>query len=467
MISSTLISGLRSLVTMNDSQEILTDAYVFIESGKIGAIGSGPPPMTADQVIDGTDHILIPGLINTHHHLYQTLTRNIPRVQASGLFEWLVNLYEIWRELTPEGVYASALVGMAELLASGCTTTSDHLYLFPNGQHGRLIDEEIRAAIDIGIRFQPCRGSMSRGKSQGGLPPDDVVQTEAEILSDSIRVLERYHDPAPLAMTRISLAPCSPFSVTDSLMRETARLARQWGVSCHTHLAETLDEEQYCLKEYGCRPLEYLERLGWLGSDIWLAHCVHLNDREVALLGKTATGVAHCPTSNLRLGSGIAPVRRMLDHRVPVGIGVDGSASNDSSHMLAETRMAMLVHRLDPQLRWISAEEALWMATRGGAQALGRDDIGRLEPGKAADLVLIDLGKVSYAGAQSDPLAAVVYNLSSSCVELTMVNGRIVFRNGRCLRIDEREAAAVANRISGDMLISAGRKTGIPFLQKE
>ena len=451
---------------MNDKNGILSDAYVYIEGARISAIGSGPPPMVADQTIDGSGHILIPGLINTHHHLFQTLTRNIPRVQTAELFEWLVKLYEIWRELTAEGVYASAQVGMAELLASGCTTTTDHLYLFPRRQHTQLIDEEIRAAADIGIRFQPCRGSMSRGKSQGGLPPDDVVQTEDEILDDSIRLLERYHDPAPLAMTRISLAPCSPFSVTDRLMRETARLARQWSVSCHTHLAETLDEEHYCLKEYGCRPMEYLERLGWLGPDIWLAHCVHLNDREVARLGETSTGVAHCPTSNLRLGSGIAPIRRMLDHRVPLGLGVDGSASNDSSHMLAETRMAMLVHRLDPRLRWVSAQEALWMATRGGARALGRDDIGQISPGKAADLVMIDLGKMAYAGAQSDPLAAIVYNLSSSCVDLAMVNGRIVFRNGRCLRIDEREAAAIANRIADEMLGVAGGKTGIAFLQK-
>lgn len=466
MADSVLIHSLQCLVTMDDRRQILTDAYVSIEGPQIVAVGTGKPPMTADHTIDGSGHILIPGLINTHHHLYQTLTRNIPIVQTAGLFQWLVNLYEIWRELTPEGVYVSATVGMAELLASGCTTTSDHLYLFPRGTSADFIDEEIRAANDIGVRFQPCRGSMSRGKSQGGLPPDDVVQTEEEILADSLRLLETYHDPSPLAMTRISLAPCSPFSVTDRLMRETAQLARRWKVSCHTHLAETIDEEQYCLKEYGCRPLEYLEKVDWLGHNIWLAHCVHLNDKEVSRLRETGTSVAHCPTSNLRLGSGIAPIRKMLDHGVAVGLGVDGSASNDSSHMLAEARQTMLVHRLDPQLRWITAEEALWMATRGGARALGRDDIGSIETGKAADLVMIDLRKIAYAGAQSDPLAAIVYNLSASAVDLTMVQGKIVFEKGRCLKIEERAVAAEANHHAAAMLEAATRRTGIPFLKK-
>jgi len=466
MAPTTLIQNLNLLATMNDRRDILHNAYVYIDGPRIAALGQGIPPLQAEHTIDGGNSLLIPGLINTHHHLIQVLTKNIPLVQTAGLFQWLITLYQIWREITPEAVYAASLTGMAELLASGCTCTSDHLYLFPQQNSEYFIDRQIEAARKIGIRFQPCRGAMSRGQSQGGLPPDDICQQEDVILKDCRRLLEMYHDPAPLAMTRISLGPCAPFNVTDQLMKATVRLAREYQVNCHTHLAETLDEEEYCLKTYGCRPFDYLERLGWLGEDIWLAHCIHLNSREIQHMGKTGTGIAHCPTSNLRLGSGIAPLRNMLDHLVPVGLGVDGSASNDSSHMLAEARQCMLVHRLAPDQHWITAEEALWMATRGGARVLGRDDIGSIEVGKAADLILLRLDKPAYAGAWSDPLAAILYNLSTDPVDLTMVHGRIVYQTGRCTYIDEKEAIRETNRHAAEMLSQAQRKSGMDFTRR-
>ncbi len=461
-----LIKNIQLLATMNDRRDLLSDAYIQIEGPRILSVGTGEPPLAAERIIDGKNCLVIPGLVNTHHHLIQVLTKNIPLVQTAGLFPWLLTLYEIWREITPEAVYAASLTGMAELLASGCTCTSDHLYLFPRVGSGHFIDRQIDAARQIGIRFQPCRGSMSRGKSLGGLPPDDICQSEEAILEDCRRLLETYHDPAPLAMTRISLGPCAPFNVTDQLMKETVRLAREYKVSCHTHLAETLDEEEYCRKTYHCRPFDYLENLGWLGQDIWLAHCIHLNEPEIEKMGQTGTSIAHCPTSNLRLGSGIAPIRRLLDRQVPVGLGVDGSASNDSSHMLAEARQCMLLHRLEPGVAWITAEEALWMATRGGARALGRDDIGSLEPGKAADLVLLRLDRMAYAGAQSDPLAAVLYNLSPHPVDLTMVHGQIVYQNGSCLRIREEEAVAETNRHAAAMLSAALHKSGLPLRKR-
>jgi cytosine/adenosine deaminase-related metal-dependent hydrolase len=410
--------------------------------------------------------VVLPGLVNTHHHLPQVLTRNVPRVQEAPLFRWLSELYEVWRGLDATAVEAAARVGLAELLLTGCTTTSDHLYLFPRGQE-RLIDAEILAARELGIRFQPTRGSMSRGRSQGGLPPDDICQDEATILDDSRRLLREYHDPRPGAMTRIGLAPCAPFSVSDDLMRRTAELAREHGLRLHTHLAETRDEERYCLETYGCRPLEYLRRLGWLGRDVWLAHCVHLSPEEVRLLGETETGVAHCPSSNFRLGSGIAPVRAMLEAGVPVGLGVDGSASNDSSNMLAEARQALLAPRpgADPS-RWLTAEVVLWMATRGGARCLGREDIGRLEPGKAADLILIDTRRLSYAGAGSDILAALVFTPFPEPVDTVLVNGRIVVEGGTVVGLDVPALVERAERLSRALLESASRRSGRDFFQK-
>src|SRR5262245_36766524 len=382
----TLFHGARLVVPFDDRRTRLPGGWVLVEDDRIEAVGGGAVPdrLQVDRSIDARGKVVLPGLVNTHHHLPQTLTRNLPAVQEAPLFRWLTALYDVWRGADADAVDAAARVGLAELLLTGCTTTTDHLYLFPRGEE-RLIDVEVAAARELGIRFQPTRGSMSRGRSQGGLPPDDVVQDEETILADCRRLIREHHDPRPGAMTRIALAPCSPFSVTDDLMRRTADLARTEGVRLHTHLAETRDEEDYCRQVYGCRPVEFLERVGWLGSDVWLAHGVHLSPDEVRQLGQTGTGVAHCPSSNFRLGSGIAPVRALLDAGAPVGLGVDGSASNDSSNLLAEVRQALLAHRLDPDpARWLSAEEAFRLATRGGARCLGRDDVGSLEAGKAA-----------------------------------------------------------------------------------
>jgi cytosine/adenosine deaminase-related metal-dependent hydrolase len=453
---------------MDDARTRLPEGHVLIEDDRIVLVGSGTAPLVEkiDRVIDARGKVVLPGLVNTHHHLPQVLTRNVPRVQEAPLFRWLSELYEVWRGLDAAAVEAAARVGLGELLLTGCTTTSDHLYLFPRGQQ-RLIDAEITAARDLGIRFHPSRGSMSRGKSQGGLPPDDVCEDEETILLDSRRLLREYHDPRPRAMTRIALAPCAPFSVSNDLMRRTAELAREHGLRLHTHLAETRDEERYCQEVYGCRPLEYLRRLGWLGPDVWLAHCVHLSPPEVRLLGETGTGVAHCPSSNCRLGSGIAPVREMLEAGVPVGLGVDGSASNDSSNMLAEARQALLAPRpgADPS-RWLTAEEVLWMATRGGAHCLGRDDIGSLEPGKAADVILIDTRRLSYAGAGSDVLASLIFSPFPEPVDTVIVNGRIVVEGGAVVGLDVPVLVEQVEEISQALLRSASRASGRDYFQK-
>jgi len=452
---------------MDDARRRLPGGWVLIEDDRIAGVGSGEPPATpVDRRLDARGKVVLPGLVNTHHHLPQTLTRNVPRVQEAPLFRWLVELYEVWRGTDAEAVEVAARVGLGELLLTGCTTSTDHLYLFPRG-HERLIDAEIGAARDLGIRFHPTRGSMSRGQSQGGLPPDDVVQAEDVILADSRRLIREYHDPRPRAMTRIALAPCSPFSVTDDLMRRTADLAREHGVRLHTHLAETKDEEDYCQATYGCRPVEFLRRLGWLGSDVWLAHCVHLSAEEIRLFAETGTSVAHCPSSNLRLGSGVSPVREMLDAGVPVGLGVDGSASNDSSNMLAEARQALLAHRSGREpSQWLTAEDVLWAATRGGARCLGRDELGSLEPGKAADLVLIDTRRLSYAGAGSDPLAALVFSPWPEPVDTVIVNGRVLVEGGQLAGVDVPRLVAHAESASAALLDAALRTSGIDYRQK-
>jgi 8-oxoguanine deaminase len=464
----TLVEGARLVVTQDDRRTRIPDGFVVVRDGRIEAVGSGRPPAgeRIDRRLDARGKVVIPGLVNTHHHLPQTLTRNVPRVQEAPLFRWLAELYEVWRGTDAAAVDVAARVGLGELLLTGCTTTTDHLYLFPRGQE-RLVDAEIAAARDLGIRFQPTRGSMSRGRAQGGLPPDDVVQDEETILADSRRLIREHHDPRPGAMTRIALAPCSPFSVTDDLMRRTADLARENGVRLHTHLAETLDEESYCQQTYGCRPVEYLRRLGWLGPDVWLAHCVHLSAEEVSLFGQTGTGVAHCPSSNFRLGSGIAPVRAMLEAGVAVGLGVDGSASNDTSNMLAEARQALLAHRIgaDPS-RWVTAEDALWMATRGGARCLGRDDIGSLESGKCADLVLVDTRRLSYAGASSDLVAALVFSPFPAPVDTAMVNGRVVVEGGELVGVDVPALVARADAIADGLLRRASERTGRNYFEK-
>jgi len=407
---------------------------------------------TADQVIDGADYFLYPGLINTHHHFYQTLTRNIAQVQNVELFNWLKYLYPIWARLTPEAVYYSSLVAMGELLKTGCTTSVDQFYVFPRSQPKELLDEEFRAAEEIGIRFHGSRGSMSLGEKDGGLPPDSVVQSEEEILSDSQRVIEKFHNSRPFAMQRVVLAPCSPFSVTENLLRESIKLARNYKVRSHTHLAETKDEEKYCQEIFSMRPLDYMKKVGWLGKDIWFAHGVDLTEREIDLLADTGTGVAHCPVSNQKLASGAANIPYMLQKRVPVGLAVDGSASNDSSNMIAELKAAFLMHRLIYGISSMSAEEVLSMATNGGRDVLNQQEIGSLEEGKAADMFLISSKRLGFAGGLSDPVSALVTSGDSQIVDINIVNGKIVVSDGRLVNIDEEKVIEKANQISQKMM---------------
>lgn len=437
------------LVTMDGERREIADGGLFARDGVIEAVGATPTlPKTADQVLDLRGHVVLPGLINTHHHLYQTLTRAVPAAQDADLFTWLKTLYPIWARLTSEAVYVSALVGLAELVLSGCTTSSDHLYLFPNDAR---LDDEIRAAQELGIRFHASRGSMSLGESQGGLPPDNVVQDEEAILADCRRVIETYHDPKPYAMTRIVIAPCSPFSVTPDLMQASAEMARAYGVHLHTHLAETLDEERFCLERFGRRPAEYAADLGWTGADVWWAHGVHVNPQEIALLARTGTGVAHCPTSNMRLGSGIAPVRAMRAAGVHVGLGVDGSASNDSSHLLAEARQALLLQRVTDGPGALTARQALELATLGGAAVLGRDDLGALVPGRAADFAAFRLERLAYAGALHDPVAALVF-CAPQQADVVVVNGRVVVSDGQIITVDMGPVIERHNRLSREMI---------------
>lgn len=383
------------------------------------------------QALDMRGHVLIPGLVNTHHHMYQSLTRAVPAAQDAELFSWLGNLYMLWSHLTPEMIHISTQTAMAELMLSGCTTTSDHLYLFPNGSR---LDDSIAAAQKMGMRFHAARGSMSVGQSKGGLPPDAVVEEEGAILRDSQRIIDTYHDDARHSMLRIVLAPCSPFSVSRDLMRESAIMARHYGVSLHTHLAENNNDVVYSREKFGLTPAQYAEDLGWVGRDVWHAHCVKLDAAGIALFGQTGTGVAHCPCSNMRLASGIAPVRSMLDAHVPVGLGVDGSASNDGAHMLGEVRQALLLQRVGHGPAALSAREALEIATLGGARVLGRDDIGSLAPGMSADFVAFDLSAVGYAGAH-DPVASLVF-CTPSQVSTSVINGRVVVEGGQLLTAD-------------------------------
>ena len=426
-----LIKNIHTLITMDSERRELHDAALFVRDGVIEAVGSAADvPSTADMVLDGAGRVVIPGLVNTHHHMYQTLTRVL--AQDNELFGWLKTLYPIWSRLTGEAVYVSAKLAMAELMLSGCTTSSDHLYIYPNDVR---LDDEIRAAQDIGIRFHAARGSMSLGESKGGLPPDAVVEEESAILRDTRRVIEQYNDSARHAMLRVVVAPCSPFSVTRDLMREAAALARSYGVSLHTHLAENDNDVSYSLSQFGYRPGDYAEDVGWVGQDVWHAHCVKLDANEIGLFARTGTGVCHCPSSNMRLASGIAPVRQMRDARVKVGLGVDGSASNDSSHLLNEARQAMLLARVSGGPAAMSAREALEIATLGGAAVLGRNDIGALAPGMSADLAAFRLDAVGFAGAQHDPLAALLF-CSSVQADWTVINGRVVVQDGHLLTQD-------------------------------
>ena len=390
-------------------------------------------PRTADTIIDATGRIVLPGMVNTHHHFYQTLTRNLPGAQDAGLFDWLKRLYPIWGRLTPEAVRISTKIAIAELMLSGCTTAFDHHYFWPNGAK---IDDQVEGAREMGIRFHASRGSMSLGESKGGLPPDSLVEDEAAILKDSQRAIESFHDPARLSMTRIVLAPCSPFSVSSNLMTESIALARAKGVHSHTHLAETLDEETFCSAQLGCRPVELAAKLGWFGKDVWFAHMVHPSPAEVQYLGKTRTGIAHCPSSNMRLGSGIAPIRALIRSGARVGLGVDGSASNDSSALLDEARQAFLLHRVNEGPAALTATLALSLATRGGAAVLGRDDIGSLQPGMAADIIGYRLDSLGLAGgAVHDPLASLIFCKPGN-VDFNIVNGRVRIQDGAFVDVE-------------------------------
>jgi 8-oxoguanine deaminase len=456
---STLLIKNAHIVTMDDHQREIPEGGLFIRDGLIQQVGEMRGlPMTADEVLDLKGHVVLPGLVNTHHHFYQTLTRAVPAAQDANLFNWLKTLYPIWARIRPEDIFTSTQTALAELALSGCTTASDHLYLYPNGSK---LDDEIAAASEIGMRLQASRGSMSLGESQGGLPPDSVVDTEDNILKDSQRLIEKYHDASPGAMTQIVLAPCSPFSVTTELMKQSAKLAREYGVHLHTHLAETEDEEQFCLQKFGHRPVGYMQEVGWVGEDVWFAHAVWVNGEEIKTFAKHKCGVAHCPTSNMRLASGIAPIKEYLAAGVNVGLGVDGSASNDGAHLLSEVRNAMLVSRLkegitgyslsdDPNRKLMTARQALYLGTRGGAAVLGRNDIGSLEAGKCADFFAVNLNQLGFAGMH-DPVSAVVFGQPVN-VDYTVVNGKFVVKEGQLATVDRGQLIERHNKAAKRLL---------------
>ena len=474
-MSTLLIHHIHTLATQDDAQTELRDASVFIRDHRIEWVGRAqdlPAPLqTADEVLDARRLLVVPGMANTHHHMVQSLTRAVPGVQNAELFAWLQGLYPIWAGLTPEMVQVSTQVAMAELLLSGCTTSSDHLYIYPNGIR---LDDSIEAARQIGMRFVATRGSMSVGQSQGGLPPDRVVEREDFILKETQRLIETHHDGAHGAMTQVAVAPCSPFSVSRDLMRSSAELARQYKVRLHTHLAENDHDVAYSQEKFNCTPAQYAQDLGWVGDDVWHAHCVKLDDEGISLFAATRTGVAHCPCSNMRLASGIAPIRRMIDAGVPVGLGVDGSASNDAAHMVNEARQAMLLARLRKSLEpprvengrtvfgcdtaplEMTARDALRLATRGGAEVLGRQhDIGQITPGYCADLALFDLDTLSMAGgAVHDPVGSLLL-CASAPTRHTVVHGRVVVRDGELTTVDLGPLIERHNRLAAQLAESA------------
>ncbi|OLP18733.1 8-oxoguanine deaminase [Leptolyngbya sp. 'hensonii'] len=447
-----LVKNIRTLVTMDANRREIGHAALLIRDNIIEQVGTTLElPQTADEVLDlQGQHMVLPGLVNTHHHFYQTLTRAIPAAQNCDLFNWLQTLYPIWAKLTPESIYVSAQMAAAELILSGCTTASDHLYLYPNGS---TLDDEIRAIQQIGLRFHASRGSMSLGQTQGGLPPDSIVEQEADILQDSQRLIEQYHDNARHAMLRITLAPCSPFSVSPDLMRESAALARSYpGIRLHTHLAENKSDVDYSLATFNMTPGDYVESVGWLGEDVWHAHCVQLDDRAIQAFGKTGTGVAHCPCSNMRLASGMAPIRKMLNHQVPVGLGVDGSASNDTSNLISEARTAFLMARVrELDATAMTAREALELATLGGAKVLGRDDIGSLAPGMAADFIAINLDRPEFAGALHDPIAAMIF-CQVNTVDYSFINGRKVVDRGQLTTLELATLVEKHNHLAAQLI---------------
>ena len=469
-MARTLIRNIHTLVTMGEPERVLHGADVLLDGHRIAAIRkaadgrggdrSAGRPEAVDRILDATNCVVYPGFVNCHHHFCQALTRNIPEVQNAKLFDWLIALYEVWRELSAEAVEVGTQVAAGELLLSGCTTTTDHFYVFPRQASREMLDVEIEAARRMGVRFHPTRGSMSRGRSKGGLPPDDVVQDADEILADCDRIIARHHDPGPFSMCRIVLAPCSPFSVTTELLKETAEFARSKQVQMHTHLCETVDEERYCLEHLGMRPLEYMESAGWVGSDVWYAHGIYFNDDEIRRLAETQTGISHCPASNLRLGSGIAPIPKMLAAGVQVGLGVDGSASNDSSNFAREMQLALLVHRVGTAVDAMPPQRVLEMATRGGAEVLGQPEIGSIEVGKAADLCAFRLDRIDYAGAMADPASALLFCGAGPRAECTIVNGEVRVERGKLVGVDEEALWERANRVAEQMLSAAERKLG-------
>ena len=456
---TTLLVKNAHLLTMDDHQTELADGGLFIEDGFIKLVGQTDSlPDTADEVLDLTGHVVLPGLVNTHHHFYQTLTRAVPAAQDANLFNWLKTLYPIWARLTPHDIFTSTQTALAELALSGCTTASDHLYLYPNASK---LDDEIAAASEVGLRIHASRGSMSLGESKGGLPPDSVVDDEDSILKDSQRLIQKYHDPNPGSMVQIVIAPCSPFSVTGELMKQSAQLAREYGVHLHTHLAETEDEEQFCVQKFGHRPVGYMQAVDWVGDDVWFAHAVWVNDEEIQVFAEHNCGVAHCPTSNMRLASGIAPIKQYRKAGVKVGLGVDGSASNDGSHLLAEVRNAMLLARVkegitgyslsdDPNRKLMTAREALYLGTRGGAAVLGRKDIGSLETGKCADFFAVKLDKLGFAGMH-DPVSAVVFGQPVNA-DYTVVGGKFIVKEGQLVTVDEQKVIERHNKAAKRLL---------------
>ena len=449
-MASLLIRTLHTAVTCDDGDRVLQQVDLLCRDGVIAALGPNLA-CEADTVLDGSHYWCYPGLINTHHHLYQVFSRNLPQVQNLELFDWLTALYEIWKNLDEQVVRCSALTGMGELLKHGCTTCFDHHYVFPAGA-GDLIGAQLSAAEELGIRMVSSRGSMDLSRKDGGLPPDSVVQTVDEIMADSARIIESYHDPRPGSMRQIVLAPCSPFSVSGELLRQSAILARQYGVRLHTHLCETKDEERYTLAHFGVRPLEYMASLGWTGSDVWYAHGIHFNDEELRELSRTGTGVAHCPISNMKLASGVARVPEMLSLGVPVGLAVDGSASNDGSSLMEELRVAYLLHRLTSSEKAPSGYQVLKLATRGSARLLGREDIGALEVGRRADFFLVDARRLELAGAGESPADVLATVGLRGPVDYTVVEGRMVVREGHLTTVDEIAVSEEANRVCRNYL---------------
>lgn len=439
-----LIKNAKAIITMNDNNDVLLNENLLVEDNKIEYIGTDL--READKIIDASSMYVYPGLVNTHHHLYQTFTRNLPEVQNMELFPWLKYLYEIWKNLDDEVIYLSSLVGMGELVKYGCTTVFDHHYVFRSDTECDFITVQMKAAKDLGVRFHASRGSMSLGVDDGGLPPMSVVESLEDIIRDSERLIKLFHDTSKFSMNQIVLAPCSPFSVSDELMVESAILARKYGVKLHTHLGETIDEENYCLETSKERPLAYMERLGWIGEDVFFAHGIHFNDEELQRLRDTKTGVAHCPISNQKLSSGIARISEMVKMNIPVGLAVDGSASNDGSNLLAELRAGYLLQRLKYSNDAISPEGMLRIATRGGANILGRKDIGYLEEGMAADLFMLDTDRLQYVGTSKDPVALLATVGVNQPVDYTIINGKIIVENGILTTINERKIVKNANK---------------------